>query len=339
MVTDSTPDTALMQAADADQLNTVVLVKAQVKRLLQTARGKLKARNNLLRYGRADKAEDLTTLPAALKQGIATDGLAQAMVDEAAAYVDDSLYTQNASFKTLLTSKASFASHPGLAAIYGHAPVTGATPAMFPDRRQGLLMRSTFLAGNRIRTKLILRGVYFQKFALCNDIPPPSSAVADLREAQVFTPEELLNHTTREAIAYQTAQPVCMTCHTTINPTGFAFESFDPFGRIRNVEPIFDSAGNYVRSIGIDTSASVPVGTGQVSVGDAYDLVTAVAGSADGAACFTKQVYRFVNEKRETADDGCQLDQVHKVVMDPNRPVLDALTELIANSALFVKRN
>jgi hypothetical protein len=338
MTTDSAPDAQLMQAADSGQLSTLTQVQAQVKRLMQTQRGKNKARANLLRYGRADKAEDLSTLPTELKQGVQTDGLSQAMVDEAAAYVDYSLYTQNASFKTLLTSKASFASHPGLASIYGHAPITGSTPATFPDRRQGLLMRAPFLAGNRLRTKLILRGVYFQKFALCNEIPPPSSVVADLREAQVFSPEELLNHTTREAIAYQTSQPVCMTCHTTINPTGFAFENFDPFGRIRVSEAIFDSTGKFVRTLPVDTNATVPIGSNQVPVSDAYDLVSYLATSPDGAACFTKQAYRYLNEKRESADDGCELDKVHKIVMDPTKPVLDALTELIANNSLFVKR-
>lgn len=340
MTTDSTPDALLMQAADANQLATVAQVQTQVKRLLQTARGKLKARKNLLRYGRADKAEDVSTLPAELKQGVVTDGLATAMTDEAAAYVDYSLYNQNASFQTLLTSKASFASHAGLAAIYGHAPIaSGGAPATFAGRRQGLLMRAPFLASTRIRTKLIIRGVTFQKYALCNEIPPPSSAVADLREAQVFTPEELLNHTTREAIAYQTAQPICMTCHTTINPTGFSFENFDSLGRIRVSELIFDINGKFARSLPIDTTANVPIGTTQVPVTDAYDAVTAVANSPDGAACFTKQIYRYINEKRESAEDGCELSKVHKLVMDPTKPVLDALTEVIGNTSLFVKRN
>ena len=55
--------------------------------------------------------------------------------------------------------------------------------------------RAPFLAGNRLRTKLILRGVYFQKFALCNEIPPPSSAVADLRMIPKRTRlEHLMTH-------------------------------------------------------------------------------------------------------------------------------------------------
>jgi hypothetical protein len=129
-----------------------------------------------------------------------------------------------------------------------------------------------------------------------------------------------------------------MTCHTTINPTGFAFENFDPFGRIRVSEAIFDSSGKFVRTLPVDTNATIPIGANQIPVSDAYDLVSYLATSPDGAACFTKQAYRYLNEKRESADDGCELDKVHKLVMDPNKPVLDALAELIANNSLFVKR-
>jgi large repetitive protein len=257
-------------------------------------------------------------------------------------YIEEMVFTQRASFKKLLTAKESFATHSGLAAIYGHAPAASrSAPAMIPasERRQGLLMRAAFLSGPFSRTSAIRRGVAFQKRVLCNEITSPSEALVDIRDADKFTDQEALLHTNREAIAYNTKSPVCMTCHTTINATGFAFESMDPLGRIRSTEAIFDPAGNLVRNLTVDSRTDVPLASGGTkSVQDAFDLVTHVAESSEGSACFTRNVFRYVNEKRETAEDDCALSEVQKVLNDSNKPVLDAMVELIANNTIFVKK-
>ncbi|MGZ3795470.1 MAG: DUF1592 domain-containing protein [Pseudobdellovibrionaceae bacterium] len=338
--TDSTPDDQLLAAADAGQLATLDQVRSQVKRLLLTARGKEKVRSNLMRWGRTENYENFANLPAELTSGIQLDGLSQAFEDETKAFLDDMLFNQNASLKSLLTSKESFASHPGLAAIYGHAPVSGSVPATFAGRRQGLLMRASFLTSSKPRTNLIHRGVEFQKYILCNEIPSPSNVIADIRGAHVYSEQELLVHTNREAITYQTDAPLCMSCHATINPTGFAFESFDSIGRLRTQESIFDSTGTFVRTLPIDSATSVPLSSGgQLGVQDAYDLVSYVADSPKGNACFARQAFRYIYEKRESDQDNCQLQTAFNVVSNPAKSVLDALVELIANDAIFDKQN
>ncbi|MGZ3771033.1 MAG: DUF1588 domain-containing protein [Bdellovibrio sp.] len=338
---DSTPDDQLLAAADAGQLSTLAQVRDQVKRLLLTDHGKEKVRNNLMRWARSGNFENVAALPSELTAGIELTGLGQAFVDETKSFLDSVIYKENGSFKSLVTSQESFASHPGLAAIYGHAPITaGSGPATFAGRRQGLLMRASFLTSSKPRTSIIHRGVDFQKYILCNEIPPPSTAVADIRQAHVYSDAELLVHTNREAITYQTDAPLCMSCHSTINPTGFAFEAFDPVGRIRTQESIFDSAGNFVRKLPVDSTTSVPLATGgHLDVQDAYDLVSYVANSAEGNACFAKQAFRYIYEKRESTLDSCQLKATLSVVSNSSKSVLDALVELIANDAIFDKQN
>src|SRR5262249_27338876 len=158
-------------------------------------------------------------------------------------------------------------------------------PATFSGRRQGLLMRAPLLSSAVPRASAIHRGVNFAKYVLCNEIPLPDPSIVSIRNAHVYSPEEIVSHTTRDAIAYQTSNSVCMTCHGKINPTGFAFENFDPLGRIRTDEMIFDADNTFVRTLPIDSTSQVPVGADIQSVQDAYDLVSDVAASPAGSAC------------------------------------------------------
>jgi hypothetical protein len=181
--------------------------------------------------------------------------------------------------------------------------------------------------------------VAFQKRVLCNEITSPSQAVVNIRDAQKYTDEEALEHTNREVVAYNTQSPVCQTCHDKINATGFAFEALDPLGRIRLKEPIFNPDGTLRHSLDIDSRTSVPLSSGgTLAVQDAFDLVTYVAESSEGSACFSRNVFRYVNEKRETEDDYCALNEVQKLLNDSGKPVLDAMVELIANDTILVKK-
>jgi hypothetical protein len=340
---DSTPDATLTAAAAAGQLATKEQVRNHVQRLLHTPNGRAKVRNSILRWSLQDTVTDssIDRLPAALTQGLSLSGLAQAMLDESRAYVDHQVYDQASSFNTILTSKESLASHPGLAAIYGHAPGSATAPAAFAGRRQGLLMRAPFLASSDPRTPLIHRGVNFAKLILCRDIPPPDpETLVKARTTPVFTPAEALTHTNRETIARQTAAPGCQACHGIINNMGYAFEVFDSVGRIRSQEAIFDPDGSFVRDLPVDASISLPLPDGSTqAIQDAYDLVTYVSTSAEGSACLVKNAHRFVFERLETDEDACQLQAVSRIMADPHQSMLDALTELIANDRIFDKQN
>jgi hypothetical protein len=343
LTTDSTPDPMLMAAAAAGQLATKEQVQGQVRRLLQTTAGRAKVRNSILRWSLQDRVADagVDRLPAPLTQGVQLNGLTQAMLDEAGAYVDYEVYGKASSFRTLLTSKESFASHPGLAAIYGHPPTSPTTAATVAGRRQGLLMRASFLASSQTRTPIIQRGADFARLILCSSIPDPDpETIVSVRDKPVFTPAEMLLHSNRDVITRQTEPAMCQGCHRIINSPGFAFEGFDSAGRIRAKEAIFSQDGKVVNDVPVDTSSWVtrPDGS-QQPVQDAYDLVSHVASSPEGSACLTRNVHRFVHERIETDKDACSLAAVHRILNDPNRPVLEAMTELIANDQILYKQN
>lgn len=332
-LTDTTPDDALLAAAAGGGLDTPDGIRAQALRLVETPRGRTKMIELLARWARTTTPADFSGLPSEMLTAVAVDGLAEAMATEAKVFVDDTVYTQRGSFKALLTSKTSWASHPGLASIYGHPAVAGGVAQAFPDRRQGLLMRAGYLAHSLPRTSVIHRGVDFQKYFLCNTIPAPTVDIVDNREADALTPEQQLAATNREAVAAQTKSAVCQSCHKIINPTGFAFESFDALGRYRTEERIYDAAGAYVRTLPVDSRASVPLPDGtSLDVADAYDLVSWLSTSKSGASCFSTNLYRLLNEKLETNADACQLEDVEQVVSAPDRAVLEAIARVAANT-------
>lgn len=336
--TDSTPDPELLRAADAGELSTKEQVKGQVDRLLKTIRGKNKVAATLMKWSQSDQINGFTSLPSELTAGIELSGLATAMSNEVKAFINQVVYTNNGSFKDLLTSKDSFASHSGLATLYGHSPASAGAPAMMGGRRQGLLLRSPYFTGSTARTTLIQRGVDFQQHILCNEIPSPNVDISNARDTDAFTADELLFKTTRQAVAHQTRDAVCMSCHAAINPTGNILETLGPLGELRTEEKIFDANGQFVRSLPIDSGDSVPVSPSKsVALTDAYDLADFIGTSSEGTACFSRKVYRFLNEKRENTADDCLLLNVQKAVIDPNRPILEGIAEFIANEYVFNK--
>jgi len=76
-------------------------------------------------------------------------------------------------------------------------------------------------------------------------LKPPQEAVAPL--AADLHPEL----TTRQRVDLQTRPVACQTCHTMINPLGFALEDFDAIGRARTAEvrggreQLIDASGGY----------------------------------------------------------------------------------------------
>jgi hypothetical protein len=120
-----------------------------------------------------------------------------------------------------------------LAAHYGLPPVKGvalrrvALPAGSP--RGGLMTQASVLkvTANGTTTSPVLRGAWVMERILGKPLPPPPSGVsaieADTRGAT----------TIREQLAKHRSQASCATCHSKIDPPGFALESFDVMGGYR----------------------------------------------------------------------------------------------------------
>ena len=121
-----------------------------------------------------------------------------------------------------------------LARFYGIPNVYGTgfrrVPVTDPNRR-GLLGQGSILALTSVatRTSPVFRG----KWILTNllempPLPPPPNVPALAENAGTGAPKSV-----RERLEAHRANPVCASCHRTIDPIGFALENFDAIGQWR----------------------------------------------------------------------------------------------------------
>jgi hypothetical protein len=116
------------------------------------------------------------------------------------------------------------------------------------SHRGGLLGMSAVLAVSSYpyRTSPVLRGKWVLDSILGTPPPPPPPNVPALEEHQAAQAK-----TMRERLAQHRANPVCASCHSRIDPLGFALENYDALGQWRTTE-----AGKP-----IDNTGELPDGT------------------------------------------------------------------------------
>jgi hypothetical protein len=148
----------------------------------------------------------------------------------------------------LLTADFTFVNER-LARHYGIPNVTGRQfrrVTLTDEHRRGLLGHGSILtvSSRPNRTSPVLRGKWILQNLLAAPPPPPPANVPPLPEkGEGAAP---IPATMRERMAQHRANPVCASCHSMIDPPGFALENFDAVGRWRDLDetrkPI-DAAG------------------------------------------------------------------------------------------------
>ena len=95
--------------------------------------------------------------------------------------------------------------------------------------RGGLLTQAAIhkVTSNGTTTSPIPRGNFVLANLLGQPAPPPPAGVSALE------PDTRGTTTIREQLDAHRSSPVCANCHRTIDPPGFALESFDPIGGFR----------------------------------------------------------------------------------------------------------
>ena len=98
------------------------------------------------------------------------------------------------------------------------------------SHRGGLLGMSAILAVSSYphRTSPVLRGKWMLEAMLGTPPPPPPADVPALEEGH-----SAASLTLRERLAQHRANPVCASCHSRIDPLGFALENYDAIGAWR----------------------------------------------------------------------------------------------------------
>lgn len=242
LLTESTPDDKLLDAATGGALSSADGLRAEAERLLATARAGAAARGffgELLLLGELDKTAKLPEVyPKFSTQ------LAASMRAETLAAVDD-LFNGVRDYRGLVDHRTTYVDFR-LAELYGlpKVPGTSFSRVTLPDasQRTGLLGHASFLTlhshiGSTSPTK---RGKFIREQLLCDPVPPPPPDVdTNLPEG------EASGRTMRERLASHATVAACANCHKFFDPLGLALETFDGIGAERTTEngALIDASG------------------------------------------------------------------------------------------------
>ena len=160
------------------------------------------------------------------------DLLVESSIDETRAFFSE-LIRGNLPARNLVTSDFVMV-NSRLAELYGINDVKGSeirrVPLPADSVRGGLLTQASVLkvTANGTTTSPVIRGAWITERILGLPVPPPPAAVPavepDIRGAT----------TIREQLDKHRSLPACNSCHSRIDPPGFALESFDIFGGWRS---------------------------------------------------------------------------------------------------------
>ena len=241
----SIPDEPLLELAENGRLTEPAVYEEQVRRMLADPRA-----IDALVEGFAAQWLNLRLLPEKLADPLKypdfDDSLLDAYQQETEMFVAYNL-REDRPIPELLSADYTFVNER-LARFYDIPGVYGSRPRRVtlpnPDQRGGLLAHGGLMAITAYpdRTSPVLRGKWLLDNILgANPAPPPANVDTSLdqgREAEALG--------IRERLEQHREDPLCASCHTLMDPLGFALEEFDAVGAWRDT----DETGGPVDNVG-----------------------------------------------------------------------------------------
>lgn len=285
LVWNTTPDDALLDAADSGVLSTAEGITEHTERLLADERARGAVQDFFAQYfdlgGLDGLSRDPSTYP------LFSQTLPESMRNEVRLLVDDFVFRRDDDIRQVFSTRTTFV-NDDLAALYG-VTAPGATaisfvPVELPEDgpRAGLLTSGAFLAMNAHETENspTLRGKYVRERVLCQSVPPPPDDVdTNLPEDQGE------GGTLRERLEAHRDNPACAACHAFTDPPGFLFEHFDPIGVYRTEDNGYP----------IDASGELD----GIELSDARDLAAVLGQDPRVGQCIATQLFRHANGRLE----------------------------------------
>lgn len=229
----SIPDDELLDLAEQGQLSKPENLRGQVQRMLADERSINLATNFAGQWLQLRNLEAFS--PNARDYPDYDDNLRRAMRTETELFINHILQ-QDKSIMEFLQADYTFLNER-LAKHYGIPSVYGSRFRMVDlgeeSDRGGLLRHGSVLSVTSFanRTSPVLRGVWVLDNIYGAPPPPPPPNVPALDETAVSASLPM-----RERLAAHRNNPVCASCHNTIDPVGFSMENFDAIGRWREYE-------------------------------------------------------------------------------------------------------
>jgi hypothetical protein len=247
----SIPDDRLLTLAERGQLSSMPVVEREVRRMLADPRAiEALVDDFAAQWLNLRRVDEVVVDPERYPNYDLS--LMQALRRETELFVGSTI-REDRSVVDLLDAHYTFvnerlARHYGIPGVYGSRfrRVTLSNH----DQRGGLLAQGALLATTSYpdRTSPVLRGKWLLNNMFGLPVPPPPPGVdTNLNDKPGARPASI-----RERLAEHRKNPSCSSCHSTIDPLGFALENFDVIGGWRTV----DESGNPVDARGTTSSGA-----------------------------------------------------------------------------------
>jgi mono/diheme cytochrome c family protein len=233
----SIPDDKLMDLAIAGKLRQPDVLAAQVSRMLEDERADALVENFTGQWLQLRNLESKVVPDLILFQDF-DDNIRKGFRKETEMFFGHILRGDRSALE-LLSADYTFvderlAKHYGIKGVYG--PRFRRVKLTDPNRR-GLLGQGSILAMTSVatRTSPVFRGKYVLSTFLNTPPPPAPANVPSLEESNKDKPTAA--KTVREQLELHRKNQPCASCHSVIDPPGFALENFDSVGNWRDKGP------------------------------------------------------------------------------------------------------
>ncbi|MFN7927852.1 MAG: DUF1592 domain-containing protein [Blastocatellia bacterium] len=244
----SIPDDELLTLAEQGKLKDAAVLQQQVRRMLDDPKSAAFVSNFGGQWLYLRNLDTITPDPDLFPT--VDDGMKRSFRRETELFFD-SILRENRSIFDLLSADYTFlnqrlAEHYGVSGVYGSQ---FRRVQLHDPNRGGLLGQGSILTVTSYpnRTSVVQRGKWILENLLGAPPPPPPPDVPDLKPHG--KDGKLLSM--REQMDLHRTNPICASCHSRMDPIGFALENYDAVGRWRTKD-----AGHV-----IDASGKLPNGT------------------------------------------------------------------------------
>ncbi|ODT89647.1 MAG: hypothetical protein ABS78_02170 [Phenylobacterium sp. SCN 70-31] len=225
------PDDRLLDLASRGRLKQPAVLQAEVRRMLADPKADALVNNFAAQWLALGELANIQ--PDAKAYPEFDPGLREAFAEETRLFLR-SVIRENRSVLDVINGEYTYINER-LAGIYGLPGVKGSgfrrVQLAANTQRGGVLGHGSvlMLTSHTNKTSPVLRGKWILDNLLNSPPSPPPAGVPPLDES----PRDGRQLTTREQVERHRASPVCSSCHSRMDPFGFALENFDVIGRWR----------------------------------------------------------------------------------------------------------
>jgi mono/diheme cytochrome c family protein len=334
----SMPDESLFQLAAENKLHDPDMLRQQVERLLNDPKAKA-FNQNFTGQWLSLRAID-ATLPDRTLYPEYDDILKTAMIKETSLFFDE-VVKQDLSITNFVASDFTFvnarlAKHYGIPGIEGTEMRKVALPP--ESHRGGVLTMGSVLkvTANGTTTSPILRGAWVLERILGTPPPKPPANV------EAIEPDIRGATTIRDQLEKHRNVASCNSCHSKIDPPGFALESFDVVGGWRDHYRALtnggekDSQGRRVRpGPAVDPSDALPDGRRFANIDEYKKLI--LDNKDQLARSLTEKLLAYSTGAAPTKADQAQIETIVHNVRDMNYGFRSLIHEIVQSPMFQTK--